>query len=126
MSALAVTAATPHPAAKEAAWQALAVSRTVPIGSFIQVANSFWRPGQDHLLQPYTQRYLDLLPELHLTSLDIPTITSRLFPTFAIEPDDIRRIETAAETAAPVVRRTVKARADVVRRMLRARHLRPS
>ncbi|WP_256795272.1 aminopeptidase N [Terrabacter sp. Ter38] len=126
VSALAVTAVTPHPAAKEAVWQALAVSRTVPIGSFVQVANSFWRPGQDHLLQPYTQRYLDLLPELHLTSLDIPTITSRLFPTFAIEPDDIRRIETAAETAAPVVRRTVKARADVVRRMLRARHLRPS
>ena len=27
-----------------------------------QVSAAFWRPGQDALLAPYAERYLDLLP----------------------------------------------------------------
>jgi aminopeptidase N len=120
--ALAVRAATPDAEEKKAVWQTLTVERTVPISSVGQVATAFWRPGQDDLLAPYTQRYLDLVPDLHRGGM-IPAMvfTSRLFPLFAVDQAFIERAKTSATRAAPVVRKTLTERADVVRRMLRSR-----
>jgi aminopeptidase N len=120
--ALAVRAATPDAEARKAVWQTLTVDRTVPISSVSQVATAFWRPAQDDLLAPYAQRYLDLLPDIHRGGM-IPamTFTSRLFPLFAVDQAFIERAKTAAAQAAPVVRKTLMERADLVRRMLRSR-----
>jgi aminopeptidase N len=120
--ALTVRAATPDAAEKEAVWQTLAVDRAVPIGSAHPVATAFWRPGQDAVLAPYAERYLDLLPELQRGGM-IPAMfhTFRLFPLFAIDESYLPRAEKAAEQAAPVVHKTLLERADMVRRMLRSR-----
>src|SRR5262245_56473723 len=64
LRALAVQAATPDADVKQAVWQALVVDRTVPLGSVYKVATAFWRPGQNDLLAPYIERYLDLVPHL--------------------------------------------------------------
>ncbi|HZM74641.1 MAG TPA: aminopeptidase N [Candidatus Limnocylindrales bacterium] len=122
--ALAVRAATPDADEKTAAWQALVVDRTVPIGSVSQIATAFWRPGQDDLLAPYAERYLDLLPHLHRGGMaPAMELTVCLFPRFAIDHAFIARAQASAEQNVPVVRNTLVARADVVQRMLRSRGL---
>ncbi|MFJ3231136.1 aminopeptidase N [Streptomyces sp. NPDC086787] len=121
-SALAVRAALPDPAAKAEVWQRLAVDRTVPVSSVGQVATAFWRPAQDALLAPYTERYLDLIPQLHQGGMiTAMTFTGRLFPVRAIDTEYIDTARAAAEDAAPVVRKTLLERSDLVLRMLRAR-----
>jgi aminopeptidase N len=122
LRALAVRAAKPDAAEKEAVWQQLAVERTVPVGAAYLVAIPFWRPGQDELLAPYADRFLALLPELHRGGMiHGMAYTHRLFPLFGIAEEFCDRAARAAETAAPVVRTTVAERADEVRRMLRSR-----
>ncbi|MFI1568934.1 aminopeptidase N [Streptomyces sp. NPDC020490] len=120
--ALTVRAALPDPAAKAEVWQRLAVDRAVPVSSVGQVATAFWRPAQDELLAPYTQRYLDLLPRLHQGGM-IPAMvfTSRLFPPYAIDAAYIDKAQQAVHDAAPVVRNMLLERSDAVARMLRAR-----
>ncbi|MGW1800106.1 aminopeptidase N [Streptomyces sp. NPDC001984] len=120
--ALTVRAALPDPAAKAEVWQKLAVDRAVPVDSVGQVAAAFWRPAQDALLAPYTQRYLDSVPHLHRGGM-IPAMVfaSRLFPLHAIDPTYIEKAQQASHEAAPVVRNTLLERSDEVRRMLHSR-----
>jgi len=118
---LAVRAATPAAEEKAAIWPEMA-ERRVPIAFLQRVATAFWRPGQDELLAPYAQRYLELLPGLHRGGM-IPAMifTSRLFPTYAIDLDFLDRAQVAARQAAPVVGKVVLARSDALRRILRSR-----
>ncbi|MFG3691059.1 aminopeptidase N [Micromonospora sp. NPDC047740] len=120
--ALAVRAAAPDADGKAAVWRAMAVERTVPIGSLTTVTTAFWRPGQDALLAEYADRYLKVLPELDRAGM-IPAMaySQRMFPVFGIGADFPARAEAAAEAAAPVVRKAVRERADELRRMLRSR-----
>ncbi|MFI5688079.1 aminopeptidase N [Streptomyces sp. NPDC051636] len=120
--ALTVRAALPDPAAKAEVWQKLAVDRAVPVSTVAQVAAAFWRPAQDDLLAPYTQGYLDLIPDLHQGGM-IPamTFTSHLFPPHAIDSAYVEKARQRSHEAAPVVRNTLLERSDAVSRMLRAR-----
>jgi aminopeptidase N len=120
--ALAVRAAAPDAAAKAAVWQELVVDRAVPISPFRAVATAFWRPGQDHLLAPYAERYVEMLPDLNRGGMILAmTFTGRLFPRFAVDEGFLDRAQAAAADAAPVVRKTLLEKADLVRRMLRSR-----
>jgi aminopeptidase N len=120
--ALTVRAASPDADEKKSVWTALAVDRTVPLGLVQDVATAFWRPGQDSVLAPYAERYLDLVPALERGGM-IPAIvfTHLLFPQFGIDQGFIPRALESAEQAAPVVRKTVTERADITHRMLRSR-----
>jgi aminopeptidase N len=121
MRVFAVRAATPRAAEKEAVWQALD-DRTIPIGATTAVTSAFWAPGQEELLAPYAQRYLELLPRLERGGMTpAKHYSGRLFPLFGIDTDYLLRVEQAARQTAPVVRETVLGRSDVVRRMLHAR-----
>jgi aminopeptidase N len=122
--ALAVRAATPAAEAKAQIWQALMVDRTVPIGSFGAVSTAFQRPGQEELLAPYRDRYIELLPELHRSGMIVAMVfTRRLFPLYGVDEAYLSRAAEAAREAAPVVRKTLDERADEVRRMIRTRAL---
>ena len=59
-----VHAALPTAEAKEHAWQTVVVDRKIPPGVLGLVGRSFWRPGQDDLLAPYAERFLESLPLL--------------------------------------------------------------
>ncbi|MGW3121726.1 aminopeptidase N [Streptomyces sp. NPDC001107] len=124
--ALTVRAAVPDAAAKAEVWQKLVVDRAVPVSSVGQVAAAFWRPGQDALLTPYTQHYLEAIPQLHQGGM-IPAMvfTGHLFPPHAIDSGYIETAQQIAEEAAPVVRNTLLERSDTVRRMLHSRTRRP-
>lgn len=120
--ALCVRAAAPDPDTKADAWQQIAVDRVVPVGYFGIVTTAFWRPGQDAVLGPYAQHYLDLLPGLDRGGMLLATAYSaRLFPVVGIDAAYVGRAEEQADGAGPVISKEVRARADLVRRMLRSR-----
>ncbi|HZU58173.1 MAG TPA: ERAP1-like C-terminal domain-containing protein, partial [Actinocrinis sp.] len=120
--ALTVRAAAPSAEAKEGVWLKVTDERAVPVGAVSAVMSAFWRPGQDELLAPYAARYLDVLPALERGGM-IPAMvfTNQLFPLHGIGRDYPDAALAAAEPTAPVVRKTLTERADLVRRMLRSR-----
>ncbi|MFJ9626369.1 aminopeptidase N [Streptomyces sp. NPDC101175] len=120
--ALTVRAALPDADTKAEVWQRLVEDRAVPVNSVGAVATAFWRPGQDELLAPYAERYLEAIPKLHQGGmLQAMSYTHRLFPLHAIGPEYIERARQASQEAVPVVRTTLLERSDEVGRMLRAR-----
>ncbi|MDV9175554.1 aminopeptidase N [Streptomyces sp. W16] len=120
--ALTVRAALPDAATKAEVWQRLAMDRAVPINSVRLVAAAFWRPGQDELLAPYAERYLEAIPKLHQGGMLLAMgYTHHLFPLHAIDPAYIERAREASQEAVPVVRTTLLERSDEVSRMLRTR-----
>ena len=122
--ALTVRTAAPDAEAKEAAWETLAEHRKVPISSVGQVATAFWRPGQDELLAPYAERYLEAVPTLdHGGMIPAMVYARALFPVFGIDADYLDRAVAVSRDAAPIVRARLAERADEVRRMLVTRGL---
>ena len=122
--ALCVRASSPSAEAKEEAWTAL-VERTAPIQAAHTVSAAFWRPGQDDVLAPYAERYVEALPTLHEGGM-IPglALSSSLFPVFAIDEAWVGHVrEVAAARAAPVVISALTERSEEVLRMVRARAL---
>ena len=122
--ALTVRASSPSAEAKEEVWTAL-VQRTVPVQSARVVGPAFWRPGQDEVLAPYAERFIEVLPTLHEGGM-IPglALTASLFPVFAIDEGWIARArEVAAAEAAPVVISALTERSEEVLRMVRTRAL---
>ena len=122
--ALTVRASSPSAEAKEEAWTAL-VERTVPVQSARVVGPAFWRPGQDEVLAPYAERFIEAVPMLHEGGM-IPglALTASLFPVFAIDEAWIARArEVAAAEAAPVVISALTERSEEVLRMVRTRGL---
>jgi aminopeptidase N len=123
--ALRVRASSPSAEAKEEAWNAVVVERTVPIQSARLVGADFWRPGQDEVLTPYLDRYLEALPTFHEGGM-IPglALTASLFPVYAVDEAWVARArEVAAAQAAPVVISALTERSEEVLRMVRARGL---
>jgi aminopeptidase N len=119
---LSVRAATPDADEKAAVWQSMAVDRVVPISSVVLVATAFWRREQGDLLRPYTERYLEALPDLHRGGMiQAANYTYNLFPPVAVDEDYLKRAEAASAASVPVVHKTLRERADIVRRMLRTR-----
>ncbi|MEU6538468.1 aminopeptidase N [Streptomyces sp. NPDC047000] len=120
--ALAVRAAAPDADAKAEIWNRLVVDREGPVHAVRQVAEAFWRPGQDEVLAPYAPLYLEALPVLHHGGM-IPAmgLSGRFFPRYGIDAAYIDKAQSAARDVAPVVRATLLEQSDKVRRMLRAR-----
>jgi aminopeptidase N len=122
ISRLQVRAATPDPAEKEAVWQTLVVERAVPLASVYSVASPFWTAGQEDLLEPYAEAYLELVPTFHRGGpMPAKTFTRHLFPLFGIDQTFVERAEALAADAVPVVRSNLLERADRIRRMLHSR-----
>jgi aminopeptidase N len=122
VSRLQVRAATPDPAEKKAVWQTLVTERAVPLASVYSVAALFWTAGQDDLLKPYAEAYLELVPTIHRGgAMPATTFTRSLFPQFGADLTFVERAEALAARAVPVVRANLLERADRMGRMLRSR-----
>ena len=122
--ALCVRASSPSSEAKDEAWTAM-IERTVPIQNTYAVAYALWRPGQDAVVAPYAERYVEAIPTLHDGGM-IPglALTTSLFPVHAIDEAWVRHArEVAATHAAPVVLGALTERSEEVLRMVRARTL---
>ncbi len=120
--AVTVRAAMPDADEKAKVWQTVAVERSVPIGSVALVLTAFWRPGQDAVLRPYAQRFMDMVPDLHLGGM-IPAMmfAKWLFPLYTVDSGYLDRAQAEADRVAPVVGKNIIERVDLLRRMLRSR-----
>ena len=122
--ALTVRTASASEEAKEHAWTTLVSDRKVPISSVGAVATAFWRPGQQDLLAPYAERYVEVVPTLHHGGMISAMVYAGvLFPVFGIDAAYLDRAVEASRQAVPVVQARLEERADEVRRMLVTRSL---
>jgi len=121
--AVAVSAARPDAAAKAEAWRELFELRSVQAGSpTYAVARAFWRPGQDEVLAPYADRYLDQMRDVRGGLLSMLSLVRGMFPLFADEAFVARAREVAEHPGTdPTVRSQLLTGSDTLTRMLRAR-----
>jgi aminopeptidase N len=94
------------------------------MGAIGKIAGAFWRRSQGSLMAPYAERYLELLPTLHLRGM-IPAlaVSGALYPRAGVDAAFAERAVAAAraDDVSPAVRRTVIELTDRLNRMLRAR-----
>lgn len=122
VSRLQVRAATPDAAEKAAAWQKLVTERAVALSTVHQVAVPFWSPGQEELLAPYAEVYLELVPSFYDGGSMPATVYTRwLFPLYGVDRAYADRADALAARSVPVIRTNLLDRSDRLRRMLRSR-----
>ncbi len=122
--AMAVRTARPDSQQKDRAWKAIVDEHKIPMGSLNELHRAFWRRSQAGLLAPYADRYLEVLPKLHLRGM-IPAlaISGAMYPRAGVDEGFAERAVAAAgrDGVSPVVARTVIEHTDELRRKLRAR-----
>ena len=124
MNALRARTARPSAEAKAEAWQAVVVDRKIPPGVIGRVGRSFWRPGQEDLLTPYAERFLESLARLgDAGMLWALSLSVRVLPAVGGEDGFLDRLDDAAgdDGVSPVVRQTVRELNDRRRRREAAR-----
>jgi aminopeptidase N len=119
-SAAAARAAMPTAEAKAHAWAEAVERDDVPNETMRSIAIAFAQPGQDHVLQPYLQKYLAIADHIwdergvHYAS----TVLGFMFPAVLATPATLAAVDEWLETtrANPAARRLVgEGRADVTR-----------
>jgi aminopeptidase N len=123
LHAVAVRAALPRRDAKEEVWNAVFVDRTVPPDRYYEVGDAFWRPGQEAVLDGFPRRFLDTVVGLGGNAMTADILTRAFFPAAVGDEQLLADTQRAAdsESVSPSIRQGLLARADVLRRMLRAR-----
>ena len=118
--AAAARAARPDAAAKAEAWE-LAVERTdVPNETARSIVFSFMRQGQEEVLAPYVDKYLEAAETLwdHLGTHRASTVLNFIFPSPLASTELVEKVDAWLErTAAPAAaqRYVLEGRADVLR-----------
>jgi aminopeptidase N len=122
--AVGVLAARPVPEAKEQVWHQVFTERAIHAGPAMRiVGRSFWRPGQEELLRPFTGRYLEELDRLDAGAggmLETMSLVWTMYPHHA-DAEFADRAEAAAEESPPSIRTALLTETDSLRRKLRAR-----
>jgi aminopeptidase N len=126
LRALAVDSARPDPAKKEATWKAIAQDHKVPRGALASIGVAFWRRSQGEILAPYAERYLQVLPSLHLGGMiSALGLTNALYPKAGVGAEFADQAVAAAQRdgISPPVAKGVIESTDRLNRMLKTRAL---
>jgi aminopeptidase N len=122
--AAAARAARPTAAAKEEAWRRVVEEQDLPLATANAIAGGFHQAGQDQLLEPYIDRFVEVLPSIwQRTPEEAVALTEGLFPRYLVDA----RVVAAAESALakpqlpPPARRILLEEKDGVLRAQRAR-----
>ena len=124
ISAARTHAAVPTADAKAQAWQAVVVDRKIPSDFVGRVGRSFWRPGQEQLLAPHAETFLQSLPQFGDTGMLWALSLSRgFYPAVGGGGDFLERLGVAAggDRVIPLVRQSVRELNDRRRRREAAR-----
>jgi len=99
--AAAARAVRPDAEAKEAAWQAAVVDATTPNETQRSIACAFVRTGQEDLLAPYLERYLEAAETIWdaLGTHKASTVLEYAFPRVLDGDDAVARIDAWLETS---------------------------
>jgi len=110
--------------AKDTAWRLVVVERKIPPGFLGRVGTSFWRPGQEDLLAPYAERFIDGLSEFgDAGMLWALSLSGGFYPRVGGRDGYVDRLDAAAGEpgVSPLVRQNVRERNDRRRRRDAAR-----
>jgi aminopeptidase N len=124
VNALIVRASRNLPEAKEEAWHALYVDKSVPGGpSTGQMIWAFWRPEQREVLLPFTYRYLEEIPALAGGGmLKVFGLVLGMFPEVGTQDFLDQALAMArADGTDPMIRAALLGGVDTLVRELRAR-----
>ena len=124
--AAAARAARPDEVAKLEAWRLATASDDVPNETQRSVCLSFWRPGQEELLRPYAERFLDVvdLMAAGANGWDRKGIALRenvldhLFPSLVADEDFLATLDQFLadhELTTPIRRSLLESRDDALR-----------
>jgi len=113
-------AAQPTAEAKATAWEAAITQTDTPNETQRSIIMAFQRPGQDQVLQPYVETYLQAADDLweHLGTQRASTALEFIFPRQLASEELLARVDDWLETspANPAAKRYVReGRADVAR-----------
>jgi len=122
--AAAARAAVPTPEAKEQAWQLAVVRKDTPNETQRQIASAFEIAGQDEVLAPYVDRYLEAAESMweNLGVQRASVALQLMFPRALPSPETLERIQTWLDktSANPAAVRYVKEGAADLERALAA------
>jgi aminopeptidase N len=115
-------AALPEPGAKQATWDTI-ISGTLPNAMFRAVLTGFADPDQADLLQPYAQRFFDVVTGVWRDwSSDMAQwFVNHGYPLYLVSPDTVRLTDEYIARADPpaALRRLLSEARDSVQRALR-------
>ena len=118
--AAAARAALPDPATKQAAFEAAMLRTDVPNETHRSIVLAFQRYGQDDLLAPYVDKYLDAAVDAYtrLGSHEGAVALEFMFPRQLVSPELLARMEqwlATADAEAPAKRYVAEGCADLAR-----------
>jgi aminopeptidase N len=117
-------AARPHAEAKAQAWRDAVERDDVPNQTQFKTIRGFWQPGQEELLKPYVERYLDAAQWVwdHKANEMAQSVLVGLFPRQLATQETADKVRAWLDSAEPVpaVRRLVSEGLADVERALRA------
>ena len=117
-------AAIPTPEAKQAAWDEM-VSGKLPNAVFRAMVTGFAAPEQDELLEPFSQRYFDVVGQVwqDWKSDMAQWFASNAYPNTVVKPETIAATDHYLATAnpPPALRRLLTENRDNLARKLRCR-----
>ena len=125
MSALQARTARPSAEAKAEAWQVVVEDRKIPPGVIRRMGRSFWRPGQEDLVTPYAERFLESLGPIGDSGMVWAlSLSFSFYPMVGGDEGYLDRLDRAAgdDDVSPVVRQTVRDLNDRRGRRDAARH----
>ena len=123
--AAAARAARPDAQAKARVWRIIVEDLTQPLALLEEMMAGFQQPGQEELLEPYGQRFFDVLQDVW-ERRDLPESLAfgrRMYPHLAISNETIERTDRylVRESVPSPLRRLLAEGRDGVARALRAR-----
>ncbi len=124
--AAAARAARPDPVSKAEAWRLATAADDVPNETQRSICQSFWRRGQEEVLRPYAERYLDVVELMSAgeAGWDRKGIVLRenvleyLFPSHLADQEFLARLDTFMaehELTTPIRRSLAESRDDALR-----------
>jgi aminopeptidase N len=118
-------AARPASRAKEEAWSSIMTDESLPNAMLNAVIGGFAQVEQEHLLEPYVDRYFAALPQIweQRTNKMAQNIVVGMYPSYRIEPSTIEKTDAFLNSAdhPPALRRLLLEARDGIVRSLRAR-----
>ncbi|MCW2678607.1 MAG: aminopeptidase, partial [Frankiales bacterium] len=126
-SALTARASLPDAEVKERAWVQAVSAEGMSNHEVHALAEGFWQPGQDALLQPYVARFVDELPGMwqRLSPEMVGRLTALLFPSTLVTQKVLDATQVLLDEQHPAgMRRYVAEARDDLARALRARAVR--
>ncbi|HVM19317.1 MAG TPA: aminopeptidase N [Egibacteraceae bacterium] len=123
--AAAARAARPDAEAKSAAWDAVLTEARMPLATKRAIVSGFAQYGQDELLRPYVDRYLEALPVIwsNRGAEESLLLTEQLYPSKIVDETTLEVADAALASAALPApgKRLVLEERDATQRALRAR-----